>query len=299
MIKPLQIGILAFLFTLGLCFVADAEYLIYLKGGHFIVADDCTLATHEVRKDSEVSEQSIRSDELSIDVTEDCTKGKPDGRILWSTMNGHSGEVNADDVYAILGTRSLSAIKPSSATMPLEDYLITNRGESFVNAKAVEEQGVDVHALKRDDLAKVNRRSVIEIAPERLAKSRSGEGLCPGEPPEFTVSEVEIVDGHLVGVVTNLSKTPWRPWIDVEVSVKGRRRGKFQIEDPSGRAPLPNILIFDESTSIDQLVPARLLKELERLKDTDAGVRLCYRKIKTTAREAGGLENVSAQPSAK
>lgn len=156
--------------------------------------------------------------------------------------------------------------------MPLEDYLITNRDESFVNAKVVEERGVEVYGLKRDDLAKLNRRGIIEIAPERLAKGRSGEGLCPGEPFEFSVTEVQIIDGHLIGVVTNLSKTPWNPWIDVEVTARGRRRGKFQIEDPVVHAPLPNVLAHGESTSIDQSVPLRLLKELERIKDADSGV---------------------------
>lgn len=270
-----RIGILTLPLLLGLSSTSDAEYLIYLKGGHFIVAEDCTFgARQEVGKAPEADERSI--------LTEDCTKGKPEGQIFWSTINGHFGEVNADDVYAIFGTKSLPPIKPVSATMPLEDYLITNRGESFVNAKVVEEKGVEVHGLKRDELIKVNRRGVIEIAPESVAKSRSGEGLCPGEPVEFAVSEIELVEGHLVGAITNLSKEPWRPWIDVEVSVKGRRRGKFQIEDPVVHAPLPNVLAPDENTSIDQPVPARLLKELEHLTEAEAGVRLCYRKVKTT-----------------
>ncbi|MDE2322117.1 MAG: hypothetical protein KGL31_09415 [candidate division NC10 bacterium] len=276
MIANRHITTLAIAFLLSLPSASNAEYLIYLKGGHFIVADDCTFSTSQgVGKGLQASEQPI--------FVEDCTKGKPRSQIFWSTTNGYFGELNVDDVYAILGTKSLQPIKPSGATMPLEDYLITNRDESFVNAKVVEEKGVDIYGLKRDELAKVDRRGVIEIAPERLAKSRSGEGLCPGEPVEFAVSEVEVVDGHLIGVVTNLSKAPWRPWIDVEVSVKGRRRGKFQIGDKDGDAPLPNILVLDESTSVDQPLPARLLKELERLSEADAGVRLCYRKIKTTA----------------
>jgi hypothetical protein len=292
--KTCKTGIEVALVLLGLSSASNAEYLIYLKGGHFIVADHCTFSTHQgMGKLPEAGVESIPFEE--------CTRGmKPrEGRIYWSTINGDSGEVNADDVYDILGAKGLPTIKSASPPMPLEDYLITNRGESFVNAKIVEEKGVEVHGLKRDELTKVNRRGVIEIASESLAKSRSGERLCPGEPAEFSMSEVEIVDGHLLGVVTNLSKDPWRPWIDVEVSVKGRRRGKFQIEDQGGHAPLPNVLAFDESTLIDQLVPTRLLKEMDRLADADAGVRLCYRKIKTAARELSSPAKVSAEPSAK
>lgn len=280
--KIFQSGTLAVLFIVGILSAANAEYLIYLKGGHFIVADDCTFSiSHGGGNSPETVEQPNGADELHSDIAKDCTQGKPVGPIFWSTINGNVGEVNPDDVYAIFGAKSLSAINPSSTTMPLEDYLITNRGESFVNAKVVEERGVEVYGLKRDDLAKLNRRGIVEIAPERLAKGRSGEGLCPGEPFEFSVTEVQIIDGHLIGVVTNLSKTPWKPWIDVEVTAKGRRRGKFQIEDPVVHAPLPNVLAHDESTSIDQSIPVRLLKELEQIKDADSGVRVCYRKIKT------------------
>lgn len=282
--KTLQVGTSAVLLMIALFSVANAEYLIYLKGGHYIVADDCTFsAGHEGGNSSGGGEQPIGVDEFDSDIARDCTQGKPEGRIFWRTINGNVGEVNADDVYAIFGSKSLPSIKPSGSTMPLEDYLITNRDESFVNAKVLEQKGIDIYGLKRDDLARVNRRGIVEIAPERLAKSQSGEGLCPGEPIEFSVTEVQIIDGHLIGLVTNLSKTPWKPWIDVEVTAKGRRRGKFQIEDPVVHAPLPNVLTSNESTSIDQPVPARLLKELDRIKDGDSGVRLCYRKIKTTA----------------
>lgn len=270
MIKNRHTTTLAIALLLGLSSASDAEYLIYLKGGHFVVADDCTFSTSKgVGKGPEAAEQPI--------FVEDCTQGKPEGQIFWSTINGNFGEVNADDVYAILGTKNLLPIKPSSTTMPLEDYLITNRGESFVNAKVVEEEGVEVIGLKRDELIKVDRRGVIEIGAERLAKSRSGESLCPGEPIEFAVSEIELVEGRLLGAITNLSKEPWRPWIDVEVRVKGRFLGKFQVEDP-------NILLPNESTSIDSTVSVRFLKELERLKDADAGVRLCYRKVKTATK---------------
>lgn len=267
MITNRHITILAIAFLLGLSSASNAEYLIYLKGGHFIEADDCTFSTSQgVEKGTEADAQPT--------FTEDCTKGKPEGQIFWSTINGYFGELNADDVYAIFGTKSLPPIKPSSATTPLEDYLITNRGESFVNAKVVEEKGVEVFGLKRDNLTKVNRRGLIEITPERLAKSRSGEGLCPGEPIEFSVSLIELVEGHFLGAITNLSKEPWRPSIEVEVRVKGRFLGKFEVEDR-------NVLAPAESTSMDSAVDGRFLKELERLKDAEAGVRLCYRKVKT------------------
>ncbi len=275
MIKKRHTTTLALALLLGLSSVSNAEYLIYLKGGHFIVADNCTFSTSKrVGRRPEAGEQPIGFDKLTTGFAEDCTKGKPEGQIFWSTINGHFGEVSADDVYAVFGTKNPPPIKPSSTTMPLEDYLITNRGESFVNAKVVEENGVEVIGLKRDDLSKVNRRGVIEITPESVAKSRSGEGLCPGEPIEFGVSEAEIVSGNFIGVVTNLSKDSWRLRIDVEVRVKGRRLGKFQLDDS-------NVLSPDESTSIDSPVPARFLKDLELLKDAEAGVRLCYRKVKT------------------
>lgn len=272
-----QIRMLTLLLLFGLSSTSDAEYLIYLKGGHFIVADDCTFSAPQ--EAGTLPETDVESIPL-----EDCMREKKPrgGRISWSTINGDSGEVDADDVYDILGIKSLPTTKPSSVAMPLEDYLIINRGQSFVNSKDVpEEKGAEIHGRKRDELARVDRRGLIEIAPERLAKSRSGEGLCPGEPAEFAVSEVEILDGRLVGVVTNLSKAPWRPWIDVEVSVKGRRRGKFRIGNLDVDAPLPNVLEPNENTSIDQVVPDRLLNELKQLNEAEAGVRLCYRKVKT------------------
>ncbi len=260
-----QIRILTLLLLLGLSSTSDAEYLIYLKGGHFIVAEDCTFgARQEVGKAPKADERSI--------LTEDCTKGKPEGQIFWSTINGNFGEVNADDVYAIFGTKS-PPIKPLRKTTDLEDYLITNRGESFVNAKIIEENGIDIYGLKRADRTKINRRGVIEIAPESLAKSRSGEGLCPRESIDFAVSEVELVKGHFVGAITNLSKEPWFPWIEVEVRVKGRFLGKFEVEDR-------NVLDPGETASMDSAVDGRFLKELEQIKDDEAGVRVCYRKVK-------------------
>ena len=293
MIQNRQTTILAILLLLGLSSASDAEYLIYLKGGHFIVAEDCTFGARQgVGKSPDAGEQSIGFDELTTGFVEDCTKGKPDGQIFWSTINRNFGEVNADDVYAIFGEKSLPPIKPSSATMPLEDYLISNRGESFVNAKVVEEKGVDVYGLKRDDLTKMNRRGVIEIVPESVAKSRSGEGLCPGEPIEFSVGGIEIVGNSLLVDVKNLSKEPWNPSISVEVRVKGRRLGKFHIGDM-------DVLPPGGEGFVDSPAPGRFLKELEQLKDPDAGVRLCYRKAKTTALESSSLEKVSTEPSAK
>jgi len=67
-----RIGILTLPLLLGLSSTSDTEYLIYLKGGHFIVADDCTFGTRQkVGKAPEADERSI--------LTEDCTKAKPEG----------------------------------------------------------------------------------------------------------------------------------------------------------------------------------------------------------------------------
>ena len=154
-----------------------------------------------------------------------------------------------------------------------------------MNSKDVPEvKGPEVRGGKRDESITVNRRGLIQIAPERLATSQSGDGLCSGEAVEFLVSEIELVEGRLLGVITNRSKEPWRPWIDVEVFVKGRPRGKFQIEDPVVHAPLPNVLETGEHTAFDQLVQARFLEALGQLKDPGAGVRICYRKVKTATK---------------
>lgn len=278
---------LTILLILGFSSASNAEYLIYLKGGHYIVADNCTFSTRqEMRKDTETEEKTV--------FVEDCTKGKPEGRIFWSTIDGKFGEVNADDVYAIFGSRNLAPIKPPSASLPLEDYLITSRGESFVNAKVIEQEKDRIYGVKRDELARVDRRVVIEIAPEGSAKSRSGEGLCPGEPAEFSVSEVELVGGNLVGVVTNLSQTLWRPWFEVEVREKGGFKGKFRI--PDSRDPEVNIVPPGESTAFDGPVPGRFLKYLERVTDPEASVRLCYRKVKTGPRQPTVEQSLTVQP---
>jgi len=246
-----------------------AEYLIYLKGGHYLVADNCTFSSRQdVGEGGEGQKGPVP--------IKDCTGGKPEGHIYWSTVDGKSGEVNADDVYAIFGSKTSTQKGTLPSQKPLEDYLITNREESFVNAKSIEQKEDAIYGFKRDELAKVNRRSVTDIAREGAAKSRSGEGLCAGEPAEFSVTETELVGGYLVGVVTNLSTVQWKPRIDVIVEVKGKRLGKFQVEDQ-------NILAPNDSTPIDEPVPPRFLKHLERITDPEASVRICYKKVKTGA----------------
>lgn len=256
------------LLLFGLSSASNAEYLIYLKGGHFIVADDCTFSSSlEVRNGPETNKQP----------TSECTKGRPaDGRIFWSTINGSVGEVNADDVYAIFGGKGLAPIKPSSTTLPLEDYLITNRGQGFVNSKdAPEEKGPEVYGRKRDEPITLDRRSVIEMTPERLATTESGEGLCPKEPNEFAVSEIDLVGDHLVGTIINLSKKEWRPEIEIEIKAKGKLKGKFTVEDK-------NLLEPGEDVTFDHLVRETNHRNfLKDFKDPNTGVRICFRKVKT------------------
>jgi hypothetical protein len=279
--------LIAILLTLAVAPASYAEYVIYLKGGHYIVADTCTfLARQGIGKEPDAERELV--------FVEDCTKGKPEGPISWSTIDGRFGEIDADNVYAIYGTKEIEKKIAPRWTLPpeeypLEDYVITNRGESFVNAKIYQKQDTTVYGVKRDELAKIDRRGVTDIVREGEAKTRSGEGLCPGEPAEFSVSETELVGSSLVGVVTNLSKASWRPRIDVEVQVKGRRLGKFHVEDESVLAP-------DESIPIDGPVPARFLRHVERLADPDAGVRLCYRKVKTGVRQPVAGQPPTAQP---
>jgi len=177
-------------------------------------------------------------------------------------------------VYGIFGARTSLKEGQPAPKPPLEDYLITRRGESFVNVESYEEKGTSVTGHKRDELAKIDRRGIAEIAPEGKARARLVEGLCPGEPAEFAVSEAETIDGRLVGVITNLSQGPWRPWIDVEVRVKGKHLGKFQVADS-------NVLSPETSVVFDGEIPSRLLKAVERVKDPEASVTLCYRKVKT------------------
>ena len=278
---------IALVFILAAAPDSFAEYIIYLKGGHYIMADTCTfLARQEIAKEPDAERESV--------FVEDCTKGKPKGPILWSTIDGRFGEIDADNVYAIYGTKGLGKKIAPRWTVPLEehpleDYVITNRDESFVNAKIYQERDTTVYGLKRDELAKIERRGVTDIVREGEAKTRSGEGLCRGEPAEFSVTETELVGSNLVGVVTNLSKAPWKPRIDVEVQVKGRRLGKFEVEDSSVLPP-------DDSIVIDFAVPARFLKHIERLADPDASVRICYRKVRTGARQPVAAQPPTAQP---
>src|SRR5574341_769212 len=114
-----------------------AEYIIYLKGGHYIVAESCTfLARRELVNEPDAERES--------GFVEDCTIGEPEGPIFWSTIDGKFGEIDANNVFAIYGGKGPKGITPSRERMPLEDYLITNRGESFVNAKRYEEKGSTV-----------------------------------------------------------------------------------------------------------------------------------------------------------
>ncbi|MGH9424792.1 MAG: hypothetical protein ACRD2L_00570 [Terriglobia bacterium] len=259
-----------------------AEYIIYLKGGHYIIADNCTFSS---RKGTEKGGEAERE----LILVEECTIGEPEGPIFWSTIDGKFGEIDANNVFAIYGGRGLRELKPPRERMPLEDYLITNRGESFVNAKDYEDTNTTVYGMKRDELARVERRGVADITPEGLAKSRSGEGLCPGEAAEFSVTETELVGGNLIGVVTNLSKAQWKVRFEVEVQVKGKRLGKFQIEDPSVLPP-------DDSIPFDEPVPSRFLKHVERVTDPDASVRICYRKVKTGAKQPSDQARTGQPP---
>jgi hypothetical protein len=247
---------------------SGAEYIIYLKGGHYIVADDCTFWSRDQIEDEE-------DDEPTLVPVEDCTKGKPEGPIFWSTLDGKFGEVSADNVYAIIGSRTPVVQRPAPAKTPLEDYLIINRDESFVNVKVYEEKEKHVVGFKSDTLARVDRRTLADISREGEARTRSGEGLCPGETPEFSVNETSLENGNLVGVITNLATGPWTPGvIEVEVREQGRLRGKFSLLEL-------NVLGPGESVSFDEQVRAHLLKYVQKVEDPDAGVRLCYRKRKT------------------
>lgn len=277
-------GTVAITLLLGFSSISYAEYLIYLKGGHYIVADNCTFSSRqEIGKDPETEEKVIP--------VEDCTTGKPEGQIFWSTIDGKFGEVSSDDVYAIFGSKSLAPIKPPRAAMPLEDYVITFRGESFLNAKSYEEKDNLVYGFKRDDLSRINRRAVTEIAREGEAKSRSGEGLCPGEPAEFDVSGTELVGNRLVGDIRNLSREMCMPvTIEVQVWEKGKRRGKFPVTEL-------NIIPPGDSITFDVPVRADLLKYVEGLTNPEAGIRLCYKKVLSQSecvRKAG--QPIAGQP---
>jgi hypothetical protein len=261
---------------------AKAEFLIYLKGGHYIVADNCTfLSRQDVGENAEGQKEPVP--------IRDCTEGKPEGPIYWSTIDGKFGEVNADDVYAIFGSKTLTQKRTLPGQKPLEDYLITNREESIVNAKSVEQKEDAIYGIKRDELAKINRRSVTDIAREGEAKSRSGEGLCAGEPAEFSVTETEPLDGRFGGIVTNQSQAAWKPEFYVEVREKGKFKGKFLVAQIDVLSP-------GDFTSFDEAVPSRLVEYVKRAKEPEASVQICYRKVKTGAARPGAAQAPSVQP---
>ncbi len=276
---------LTILLILGFSSSSYGEYLIYLKGGHYIVADNCTFSTRqEMRKDAETEEKAV--------VVEDCTIGEPEGPIFWSTIDGKFGEIDANNVFAIYGGKGPKGIKPPRERMPLEDYLITNRGESFVNAKRYEEKGSTVLGMKRDDLAKLGRRGLNEIAPEGVATTGAGEGLCPGEPPEFSVSDLDLRAANLIGAVTNLSSKPWRPLFEIEVHLKPQAQlmerakrsfvGKIRSEELDELRPGEG-RNFDVRvrTQLQELVDKQLLRYVERAVGPEGDVRLCAKKVKS------------------
>ncbi len=255
---------------------AKAEFLIYLKGGHYIVVDNCTFLSRQDLGESAEGEKEPAP-------IRDCTEGKPEGPIYWSTIDGKFGEVNANDVYAIFGSKTLTQKRTLPSQKPLEDYLITNREESIVNAKTVEQKEDAIYGIKRDELAKINRRSVTDIAREGAAKSRSGEGLCAGEPAEFSVTETERLDGRFGGIVTNQSQAPWRPEFYVEVREKGKFKGKFLVAQIDVLSP-------GDFTSFDEAVPSRLVEYINRATEPEASVQICYRKVKTGAARPGAAQ---------
>ncbi len=250
-----------------------AEYLIYLKGGHYIVADSCTFSSRQEKAGPAGAEK----DSGMVQV-EECTKGNPEGQIFWSTIDGKFGEVNADDVYYIFGSKKLASIKPQRPAKPLEDYLIINRGESFVNARVFQEGEGRVYGLNRDDLANINRRGVTEIVPLADAKSVSGEGLCPGERGQFDVTDTSIADCRFVGIFKNLSRdTCPEASFEVEVYENEIFKGKFLVEERGAVSP-------GRTKRFSKSIPERDLCDLvKRSRDREGGVRLCYAKVQSTA----------------
>ena len=255
-----------------------AEYIIYLKGGHYIIADNCTFSSRKgTEKGGEAEKEFI--------LVEDCTIGEPEGPIFWSTIDGKFGEIDANNVFAIYGGKGLKELKPPRDRMPLEDYLITNRGEGFINAKTYKKQDATVYGVKRDEIAKLDRRGVTEIAPEGVAKGGPGEGLCPGEPPEFSVSDLDLRRENLIGNVTNLSSTPWRPLFEIEVHLRPEAQvherakrsfvGKFRIEELDELRP-GDSRDFDALTNVD----TKLLGYVKRAVDPEGDARLCAKKVK-------------------
>ncbi|HLC21049.1 MAG TPA: hypothetical protein VJM10_02935, partial [Candidatus Methylomirabilis sp.] len=69
--RMLLIASIALLPILAVAPASYAEYVIYLKGGHYIMADTCTfLARQEIAKEPDAERESV--------FVEDCTKGKPE-----------------------------------------------------------------------------------------------------------------------------------------------------------------------------------------------------------------------------
>lgn len=273
-----RIRLLTLPLLLVLASSSDAKYLIYLKGGHFIVADGCNFSTNQwVGKLCETDVESIP--------VEDCTREKKprEGRIYWCAINEDSGEVNADDVYDILGTKSHPPIDPLRATMSLEDYLITNRGQGFVNSKDVpKEEGPNVSGRKRDELMKVNRRGVTGIDPEGLESLARAEGLCPGEPAEFSVTEMELYGDFLNFHLKNLLPNEWKPtfylWVREQVQEKWKdRRRSLNIEidllPPDGDAPV--------SVRVEDQQLLGLLRHALNPDVPDPKLQVCARKVRT------------------
>lgn len=272
--KRHRIVALTIILILGFSSTSEAEYLIYLKGGHYIVADNCTFSTLQ---ESGKGRENNTGTQKELALVDDCTKGRPEGQIYWSTIDGKFGEVNSDDVYYIFGSKNFASIKPQRAAKPLEDYLITGRGESFVNVKEFREDEGRILGFKRDDLANINRRGVSEIVPAADAKSRSGEGLCPGQRAEFDITDTRVDLDHFVGVFRNLSRDACMGvHFEVEISDRGTPLGKFTVKEATAVPP-------GSGTRFDARIPDRFLKRIERLKDREGGIQLCYAKVQSQA----------------
>ena len=256
-----------------------AEYVIYLKGGHYVAADNCTFSVRRER----VKGGDAEKEGATIVQVEDCAKQKPEekleGRIFWSTIDGKFGELNAEDVYYIYGSKNLASITPLRPAKPLEDYLIVNRGDSFINAKVVSESEGRVYGVKRDDLADINRRGVTEIVPLADAKSRSGEGLCPGEGAEFDVidTDYDSASSKFKATFKNLSREScMEAWFEVEVKVNEAFFDKFEVKESGALSP-------GRSRPISEKVPPYLGEYIKRSKIRGEGVHLCWRKIQSLA----------------
>ncbi len=260
-----------------------AEYVIYLKGGHYVAADNCTFLVRRER----VQGGDAEKEGATIVQVEDCAKQKPEekleGRIFWSTIDGKSGELNAEDVYYIYGSKNLASITPLRPAKPLEDYLIVNRGDSFINAKVVSESEGRVYGVKRDDLADINRRGVTEIVPLADAKSRSGEGLCPGESAEFDVIDTDCVSGNFVGLFKNLSRELcMEATFEVEIKVDEHFRGKFEVKESGAVSP-------GGSKHFSKDVTRNQCESIRGSKNKEGGVQLCWRNIRSLAQCEAGI----------